>query len=126
MRIDKFLWCIRIFKTRTIAAAQCKADKVWLNNELVKASREVKLNDTIKVRKGPIHFSWKVLAFPTSRIGAKIVTTYAVDVTDADEIKKLEIIKLRMQHERNVGTGRPTKKERRDLDDFFLPDDEDE
>ncbi len=120
MRIDKYLWCIRVFKTRTLAADNCKASKVWVNNELIKPSRELKENDTIKVRKGPIHFSWCVLAFPTSRVGAKLVSIYANDVTDSDEIKKMEMLRLRLQNERPIGTGRPTKKDRRELDDYFL------
>ncbi len=124
MRIDKYLWCIRVFKTRTLAADNCKAEKIWINNELIKASREVRENDVIKVRKGPIHFSWKVIAFPTSRIGAKLVAQYVADITDQEEIKKLEMLRLRLQNERPMGTGRPTKKERRELDDYFLSDDD--
>jgi ribosome-associated heat shock protein Hsp15 len=125
MRIDKYLWCIRVFKTRTLAAANCKAEKVWVNNELTKASRELRLGDVIKVRKGPIHFSFKALAFPTSRIGAKLVTTYALDVTTKEEIEKMERIKLQMQEVRPRGLGRPTKKDRRELEEFFDFDDED-
>jgi ribosome-associated heat shock protein Hsp15 len=126
MRIDKYLWCIRVFKTRTLAAANCKAEKIWVNNELIKASREVKIGDIIKVRKGPIHFSFKVVAFPTSRVGAKLVPTYTADVTEAAEIEKMERIKLQMQMDRPRGLGRPTKKDRRELDDFFELDLDDE
>lgn len=126
MRIDKYLWCIRVFKTRTLAAANCKAEKIWVNNELIKASREVKIGDVIKVRKGPIHFSFKVVAFPTSRVGAKLVSTYCADVTEAAEIEKMERIKLQMQMDRPRGLGRPTKKDRRELDDFFELDLDDE
>jgi len=126
MRIDKYLWCIRVFKTRTLAAANCKAEKIWVNNELIKASREVKTGDVIKVRKGPIHFSFKVVAFPTSRVGAKLVSTYCADVTEAAEIEKMERIKLQMQMDRPRGLGRPTKKDRRELDDFFELDLDDE
>jgi len=123
MRIDKYLWCVRIFKTRTLATTQCKLNKVWVNGELVKASRELKPNDAVVVRKGPIHFSWKVRAFPTARLGAKFVPEYAEDVTTPDERAKLEIIKLQYQ-ERPRGIGRPTKKDRRELDDFFELEDE--
>lgn len=126
MRVDKYLWCVRVFKTRTIAAAFCKAEKVWVNGELVKASRELKIGDTVKVRKGPIHFSFKVISFPTSRIGAKLVTVYATDVTEAAEIEKLERIKLQATMDRPRGLGRPTKKDRRVLDDFFELDLEDD
>lgn len=126
MRIDKFLWCIRVFKTRTLAASQCKLDKVWANDELVKASREIKIQDVIRVRKGPIHFSYRVLSMPHTRVGAKLVTTYAVDVTSEDELKKLEIIRLQYKNDRQRGLGRPTKKERRDLDDYTELDFDDE
>ncbi|MFN0031788.1 MAG: RNA-binding S4 domain-containing protein [Flavobacteriales bacterium] len=124
MRIDKFLWCIRVFKTRTLAADNCKAEKVWVNNELIKASRDVKLLDEIKVRKGPIHFAWQVVALPTSRVGAKLVATFATDITSKEEKEKLELLKLRLIHDRPRGTGRPTKKERRQMDDFFIDDDD--
>jgi ribosome-associated heat shock protein Hsp15 len=80
----------------------------------------------IKVRKGPIHFSFKVVAFPTSRVGAKLVSTYTADVTEAAEIEKMERIKLQMQMDRPRGLGRPTKKDRRELDDFFELDLDDE
>ncbi len=119
MRIDKFLWCIRAFKTRSIAAANCKAEKVWVNGELIKASREVKLGDTIKIRKGPIHFSFKCLQFPTSRVGAKLVSTFVLDVTEKEELDKLERMRLQASMDRPRGLGRPTKKDRRELDDFF-------
>lgn len=119
MRVDKYLWCVRVFKTRTIAATYCKAEKVWVNGELIKASRELKVGDVVKVRKGPIHFSYKVLAFPTSRVGAKLVPIYTIDVTAPDEIEKFERIKLQASLDRPRGLGRPTKKDRRVLDDFF-------
>lgn len=118
MRIDKYLWCIRVFKTRSQAATFCKTDKVWVNDELVKASRELKVNDVIRVRKGPVHFSYQVINFPPARLGAKLVSGYATDVTSADELKKLELIRLQYKNERPRGLGRPTKKERRDLDDY--------
>jgi ribosome-associated heat shock protein Hsp15 len=118
MRIDKYLWCIRVCKTRSQAATFCKTDKVWVNQELVKASRELKIDDIIKIRKGPIHFSFQVMSFPPARVGAKLVSTFATDVTASDELKKLELIKLQFKNERPRGLGRPTKKERRDLDDY--------
>jgi len=126
MRIDKFLWCIRVYKTRSLASGQCKLEKVWLNGELTKASREVKLGDVISVRKGPIQFSYKAIAFPRARLGAKLVPAHAQDVTTAEELAKLEMIKLQFRNERRKGLGRPTKKERRDLDDYTDFDFEDE
>lgn len=118
MRIDKYLWCIRVFKTRSLAASQVKLNKVWVNDEEVKASRELKAGDVVRVRKGPIHFSYKVIDFPRARLGAKLVATYAKDITTEDELKKLEIIRLQYQDQRKRGLGRPTKKDRRELDDF--------
>lgn len=128
MRIDKYLWCIRVFKTRSLAAQQVKLNKVWVNGELVKASREVKSSDIIKVRKGPIHFSYKVIDFPKSRLGAKLVATYATDMTSAEELDKLEVLRLQYHDQRRKGLGRPTKKDRRDIEDYteFEFDDEED
>jgi ribosome-associated heat shock protein Hsp15 len=119
LRVDKYLWCIRVYKTRSLAAAQCKLEKVWVNGELIKASREVKLGDVVKVRKGPIHFSFQVLAIPSARLGAKLVPGFATDVTSDEDKQKLEIMRLQRVDERPHGLGRPTKRERRVLDDFF-------
>ena len=126
MRVDKYLWCIRVYKTRSLASSQCKLEKVWLNGEFTKASREVKLNDVITVRKGPILFSYQALAFPRARLGAKLVPAHAKDVTAAEEMAKLELIKLQFKNDRRKGLGRPTTKERRDLDDYTDFDFEDE
>lgn len=126
MRIDKYLWCIRVFKTRSIGTEQCKLGKVFLNEELIKPSREVKVGEVIKVRKGPINFSYEVIAFPTSRVGAKLVSLYCKDVTSPEELERLERIKLQMNYDRPRGLGRPTKKERRLLDDFMDLDELDE
>lgn len=123
MRVDKYLWCIRVFKTRSLSTAACKAEKVWLNGEFVKASRELKLKDVVRVRKGPIHFQFEVVDFPKSRLGAKLVSSVTKDVTDAGELAKLERIQLQMKATPYVGTGRPTKKDRRMLDDFMYYED---
>ncbi|MEN9638266.1 MAG: hypothetical protein RLZZ262_134 [Bacteroidota bacterium] len=119
MRVDKYLWCIRVYKTRSIAAEHCRSEKVQVNNELIKASRELKVGDVITVRKGPIYFRFEVLAFPVSRVGAKLVTTYTKDVTTPEEMEKLERIRLQQSYDRPRGLGRPTKKERRVLDEFM-------
>ena len=119
MRIDKYIWAIRVFKSRSLAATNCKAGKVWLNEELVKASREVKVNDIVKVRKGAIHFSWKILDLPRSRVGAKLVPDFAIEVTPQEEKDKMELIRLSYQSGRQKGLGRPTKKDRRTLKDFY-------
>lgn len=126
MRIDKFLWCIRVFKTRTLAAEQCRLNKVWVNGELIKPSREIKPSDVIKVRKGPVHFSFEVIAFPTSRVGAKLIGHYMNDVTPQEEKERLESYRLQMSAERPRGLGRPTKRERRELDEFLGLEDEGE
>ena len=118
MRVDKFLWCIRVYKTRSLAASQCKLEKVWLNGAEVKPSREVKLDDVLTVRKGPILFSYKALAYPRARLGAKLVSGYAQDVTAPEEMAKLEMIRMQFRLDRRRGLGRPTKKERRELDDY--------
>jgi ribosome-associated heat shock protein Hsp15 len=118
MRIDKYLWSIRVYKTRSLAASQCKLEKVWVNEATCKASREIKTGDVIKVRKGPIHFSYEVLALPPARLGAKLVAGYAKDVTAPEELHKMEIIRMQFKLERQRGLGRPTKKERRELDDY--------
>ena len=107
MRVDKYLWCIRVFKTRSLSTAACKAEKVWVNGEFVKASRELKLKDVVRVRKGPIHFQFEVIDFPKSRLGAKLVSTVTKDVTATPYF----------------GVGRPTKKDRRQLDDFMYYED---
>jgi ribosome-associated heat shock protein Hsp15 len=119
MRIDKYLWCIRAFKTRSQAAEQCKLSKVWLNDELVKASREVKKSDVLKVKKGPFYWSWKVVSFPTTRVGAKLVLEFVQEVTPAEEKHRMELFRLQQSLDRHRGLGRPTKKDRRNLDDFF-------
>lgn len=119
MRIDKFLWCVRVYKTRTLAASQCKLGKVWVNDELIKASRELKVGETVEIRKGPVHFSVKVIDFPKARIGAKLVSTYAKDVTSEEELAKLELIRLQARDLRPRGLGRPSKKDRRVLDEFM-------
>ncbi|MBL7943229.1 MAG: RNA-binding S4 domain-containing protein [Flavobacteriales bacterium] len=126
MRIDKFLWCIRACKTRSVAATYCKNGKVWINGELIKASRETKSGDEISIRKGPIVFSIRVLSFPVSRVGAKEVPKYIEDITAAPELKKLEMLRLQRSAQRPSGLGRPTKRERRELDDFLLQDDEED
>jgi len=113
------LWCVRVYKTRTLAASQCKLGKVWVNEELIKASRELRLGDQIKVRKGPVHFTVRVLEFPKARIGAKLLGSFIKDITTPDELAKLELIKLQARDLRPRGLGRPSKKERRLLDDFM-------
>lgn len=119
MRVDKYLWAIRAFKTRTLAAQSCKAGKVSIDDEVVKPSREVKQHDIISVRKGAITFMYKVVDIPKNRVGAKLVPDYAIDCTPQEELDKLEMIKEAQKQFRWKGLGRPTKKDRRDIDKFL-------
>ena len=119
LRIDKYLWAVRLFKTRSIATDACKRGKVTLNGEKVKASKEVKLGDKIEIYKAPILYSYEVKALLKNRVGAKLVADYLIDTTTSEELNKLEEIKMSTVHfYRPNGKGRPTKKDRRTLDDF--------
>lgn len=127
MRVDKFLWCVRYFKTRSIATDACKQGKVRVNDSVVKPSREVYPTDKVTVRKNQINYQIEVLDLPPSRVGAKLVNIYINDVTPKEEFEKLELLKYSRDYYRKKGTGRPTKKDRRELDDWFeLPEDEEE
>lgn len=118
MRIDKFLWAVRKYKTRSLATDEIKKGAVKIGEEIVKPSREVKAGDEIEFRKEAIHYKIKVLDFPKSRVGAKLVEQYIVDITLQEELDKKEFIGMMRGLNRRKGMGRPTKKERRDLDDF--------
>ncbi|WP_319268760.1 RNA-binding S4 domain-containing protein [uncultured Draconibacterium sp.] len=119
VRIDKWLWAVRIFKTRSQATEACKKGHITIGDSIVKASREVQVGEIIKVRKSPITKSFKVLALSGKRMGAKLVDNFMEDVTPPEEIELLEMQKHMRWSTREKGTGRPTKKDRRDLDDFF-------
>lgn len=119
MRVDKFLWCVRYFKTRSIATDACKQGKVRVNGSLVKPSREVYPTDKLSVRKNQINYQIEILDLPPSRVGAKLVNLYINDVTPKEEFEKLELLKYSQDYYRKKGTGRPTKKDRRELDDWF-------
>lgn len=118
MRIDKFLWSVRKYKTRSIATDEIRKNKVSVNGELVKPSREVKIGEEIHYRKEGIEYALKVKDLPKSRVGAKLVEEYIIETTSEEELNKKEFIQLMRNMGRQKGTGRPTKKERRDLDDF--------
>ncbi len=121
-RIDKWMWATRIFKTRTIAAEACKKGKVMINGQLVKASRMVKTNDVIQVKKAPITYSFKVLQPIEKRVGAKLVPEYMENVTTPDQYELLEMSKISGFVDRARGTGRPTKKDRRNIEEFTVPE----
>lgn len=118
MRVDKFLWCIRYYKTRTIASTACKKGHVKVNEDVVKPSREVYPQDTIEIRKDQINYKLKVNDIPKSRVGAKLVDIYRIDLTSKEQFKAKELLKYSKDYYRKKGTGRPTKKDRRDIDDF--------
>ena len=118
MRIDKYLWAIRIFKTRSLSSAACREGKVSVDEVKIKPARAVKENEIVVVRKGAVHFSYKVVAMPKSRVGAPLVKDYMVDVTPKEELDKLEMIKL-AHVDRPKGVGRPTKRDRRGWEKAF-------
>lgn len=117
-RIDKWLWAARIFKTRTIAAAACKKGQVSLGGVQLKASRMIKAGDVVSVRKPPITYSFRVLQPIERRVGAKFIPEVLENVTTPDQYELLEMSKISGFVGRAKGTGRPTKKDRRSLEDF--------
>ena len=119
MRVDKFLWCVRYFKTRSIATNACKQGKVRLEDEILKPSKEVFPGDKLRVRKNQINYEIEILDIPKSRVGAKLVNLYVHDVTPKEAFEKLDLLKYSKDYYRKKGTGRPTKKDRRDIDDWF-------
>ena len=121
-RIDKWLWAARIFKTRTIAAEACKKGRISINGAQAKPARMIKAGDTIQVRKPPVTYSFKVLQAIEKRVGAKLVPEVMENVTTPDQYELLEMNRISGFIDRARGTGRPTKKDRRDLDDFFTPE----
>ena len=121
-RIDKWMWAARIFKTRTIAAEACKKGRVSMNGTQVKASRTVKPGDVIQVRKPPVTYSFKVLQPIEKRVGAKLVPEIMENVTTSDQYELLEMSRISGFVNRAKGTGRPTKKDRRSLEEFTMPE----
>ena len=121
-RIDKWLWAVRIFKTRTIAAEACKKGRVSVNGGQVKPSRMVKEGEVVQVRKPPVTYSFKVLQAIEKRVGAKLVPEVMENVTTPDQYELLEMNRISGFVDRARGTGRPTKKERRSLDKFTEPE----
>ena len=128
-RIDKYLWSIRVFKTRSDATDACKGGKVRLNGNDVKTSRTIKPGDIITVRKGAILYSYRVIAAIEKRVGARLVPEYAENITPQEELDKLRHPVETFFLKRDPGSGRPTKKDRRQMEllwdslDFDVPDD---
>lgn len=117
-RIDKWLWAVRIFKTRTISTEACKKGRVIVGDTPVKPSRVIKVGDIIKVRKPPVTYSFRVLALTENRLGAKLVPEYMENITPKSELELLEVIKISGFVDRRKGLGRPTKREGRELNRF--------
>ncbi len=118
MRIDKYLWCVRYYKTRTLATTACKKGQVRINDEIVKPSREVYALDKIDVRKNQINYKLAVNDFPESRVSAKLVDIYRTDITPKEAFETQDLLKYSRDYYRKKGVGRPTKKDRRDIDGF--------
>ncbi len=123
MRIDKYLWCIRYFKTRSIATNACKKGHVKVHGKVVKPARDVYPTDVISVRKNQVQYTLEVLDLPDSRLGAKLVDIYRKDTTPKENFEKLDLLKYSKDYYRKKGTGRPTKKDRRDIDGIYENDD---
>lgn len=118
VRIDKWLWATRVFKTRTIATTACKLGRVTIGGMPVKPSHGIKVGDRIDVRKPPVTYSFEVIALLNNRVGAKLVPQYLKNVTSADQLRLLEMVKIDGFVNRQRGLGRPTKKEGRELQEF--------
>ena len=119
VRVDKYLWAMRIYETRSIAADACKNGRVAMNGVQLKPSRTFHVGDTFTVRKGPITYSYKVLQLTENRLGAKLVPGFLQDCTDPAQLELLELARMAGQSGRDRGTGRPTKKDRRDIETFM-------
>ena len=118
-RIDKWLWAARIFKTRSIAADACKNGRVTMNGVQLKPSRTFKVGDQFNVRKGPVTYTFSVLQLTENRLGAKLVPEYMRDCTPPEQLELLELARMAGNGARDRGTGRPTKKDRREIETFM-------
>lgn len=119
VRVDKYLWAMRIYKTRSIAADACKNGRISMNGAQLKPSRTFHIGDAFSVRKGPVTFTYRVLNLTENRLGAKLVPEYMQDITPPDQLELLELARMAAQSGRDRGTGRPTKKDRRDIESFM-------
>ncbi len=119
VRIDKFLWAVRLFKTRSIAAEACRKGRIMFDGIGVKASRIIKPGDTISIKTPPITREYEVLAVSEKRMGAKLTPDFIKETTTTDQLEILELTRLTNSQGRNRGLGRPTKKDRRDIERLF-------
>lgn len=118
VRIDKFIWSVRLLKTRSKASEACRNGKVKLNDVNVRPAKTVKIGDRFSLRKGPIVYTYKIKELIKNRVSAKLVENYIEDHTQKEELEKLRILKLSYTSTRAKGLGRPTKKDRREIDSF--------
>lgn len=124
MRIDKYLWSTRYYKTRSQASQACRKGAIKVNDAVVKPSRDVYQGDLIVVRKGQVNFKLEVIDLPKSRVGAKLVDIYRKDLTPKEALATRDMLKLSQDYYRKKGSGRPTKKDRRDLEGFTSSEDD--
>lgn len=122
VRVDKYLFAMRIYKTRSVATEACKKGRITMNGSEIKPSRTFKIGDVFSVRKGPITYTYRILKLSENRLGAKLVPDYLQDITSPEQLELLELARLAGQSGRNRGSGRPTKKDRRDLEQFISTD----
>ena len=116
IRIDKWLWDVRLYKTRSMAADACHKGRVTISDMPVKASRPIKVGEIVEVKKNPVVYRYKILGIPQSRVSAKLVPEYLEDLTPEQEILKIDLMRADINGRRDPGTGRPTKRDRRMLD----------
>lgn len=122
VRVDKYLWAMRIYKTRSIATDACKCGRVKMNGVELKPSRTFHVGDEFTVRKGPITYTYRILQLASNRLGAKMVPEYLQDITPKEQLEILELARFTAQSGRDRGAGRPTKKDRREIEQFFSDD----
>ena len=118
MRVDTYIWYLRYYKSRSQAIKACRQGHVRIDDQIIKPSREVFVGDKIKVRKNQVWRELMVLDFPKSRIGAKIVSLYREDLTPQEAFKNTKLQSLSITPKRDAGSGRPTKKDRREIDEY--------
>lgn len=126
VRIDKWLWAVRLYKTRALASEAVKKNRIVINGKTVKPSRGVKIGDKVSITKPPVVYTYEVLDLSGKRMGAKLVPNFIRDITPTDQLEILELHKLNSQLARPRGLGRPTKRDRRDLEEFSSWDEEEE
>lgn len=118
MRIDKFLWCVRLYKTRTLATAACKAGKVILNGDSLKPSYECKSGNEFQVKNGAMRNSFRIIEFPSARVSSKLVNQYILEITSDSDKKKNELLVESRKENAFYEFGKPSKKDRRDISKF--------